>query len=285
MTTHHVVVLAGGIDPHDSGVRQVAAFAARLGYLFMCLTLCWGILTATGWVRRASGHQALRSGHMMLASATVAFVALHAVGLALLDERVLHGIDLVVPFLNGSVRHALGIISLDLMLVLVATASLHRWVRYRSWLRFHQLAYVAFALGVVHAWLGAWANSSFEIYWLAGITATVPVLVLGALRVLPARLLAGLGLIDAAAPAVRLRHRSAPLEISVDNQRCHRYGFCQAEAPDVFRLREDGRLQYRGQPEVTLNAAVRSAVRACPMRAIQLKESRRRGSAARGGNG
>jgi hypothetical protein len=39
------------------------------------------------------------------------------------------------------------------------------------------------------------------------------------------------------------------LKVSVDNQRCHRYGFCQAEAPDVFQLREDGRLAYRRTPE------------------------------------
>ncbi|TDD61532.1 ferredoxin [Kribbella antibiotica] len=64
--------------------------------------------------------------------------------------------------------------------------------------------------------------------------------------------------------------KAAPLSISVDNQRCHRYGFCQSEAPDVFQLGEDGRLAYRQSPEVSRNLDVISAARSCPMRAIEI---------------
>ncbi|GGP68122.1 ferredoxin [Saccharothrix coeruleofusca] len=265
------LVFAAGISPHDNGVRQMAALSARLAYLMMCLTLCWGVLTATGWVRRVTGHQALRGGHMMLAAFTLGAAATHALAFLFLDERVLTGLELVVPFMNGQLRHALGIIAFDLMVAIAITAGLHRFFRYRNWLRFHQFAYAAIALGVAHSWWGAWANSDIDLWWIGGLTAAAPALVLTAMRVAPPAWLVRAGLIDGETGTTKRLDKTAPMVVSVDNQRCHRYGFCQAEAPDVFQLREDGRLQYRQHPDVARNQDVRSAARACPMRAIQLQ--------------
>ncbi|WP_370949402.1 4Fe-4S domain-containing protein [Amycolatopsis sp. cg5] len=265
------VVLAAAIDAHDTGVRKMAAVSGRLAYFFMCLTLCWGVLTATGWVRRVTGHQALRGGHVMLAAATLTAAGTHALAFLFLDERVLGGLQIVVPFLGGEFRHALGIIAFDLLAVIFVTAGMHRFFRYRNWLRFHQSAYVAILLGVVHSWFGAWANSDIDVMWLAGITVAMPPLALTFLRVAPPELLVRLGLIDGETMPAKRLDKAAPMRVSVDNQRCHRYGFCQTEAPDVFKLREDGRLQYRQLPDVAVNQAVRSAARACPMRAIQLQ--------------
>lgn len=267
------LILAAAIDAHDAGIRQMAAMSARFAYLTMCLTLCWGVLTATGWVRRVTGHQALRSGHLLLAAFTLATAVTHALAFLFLDERIFRGIDLVVPFLGGEFRHALGIIALDLFLAIAATAGAHRFFRYRNWLRFHQLSYVAIALALAHSWLGAWANSDLDLLWLAGITVATPAVTLTVVRVCPPRVLVRLGLIDDETGVVKRIDKTAPLRISVDNQRCHRYGFCQTEAPDVFQLREDGRLAYRQQPDVARNPDVRSAVRACPMRAIQLQSA------------
>jgi sulfoxide reductase heme-binding subunit YedZ len=62
--------------------------------------------------------------------------------------------------------------------------------------------------------------------------------------------------------------------LSVDNGRCRRYGFCVAEAPELFRLTETGGLRYlRSVPAAQLPAA-RSAVRNCPTLAILLEERR-----------
>lgn len=139
--------VAVGYTGNDNGVRSVVAFSARLAYLSMCFTLCWGIFTATGWIRRFSGHHALRSGHAMLATFTLATAAVHGFGFWFLDEQVVVGAQVVVPFLNGYVRHALGIIAFDLLVAIFITAGMHRFFRYRNWLRFHQTAYVVFALG------------------------------------------------------------------------------------------------------------------------------------------
>ncbi|MCK2244252.1 MULTISPECIES: ferredoxin [unclassified Crossiella] len=269
------LLLAGGFTSYDAGVRAVAALSGRLAYLCMCLTLCWGVLVATGWIRRVTGHQALRTGHVLLAAFALATATVHGLSMLLLDEQIVVGTQVVIPFLNGYLRHALGILAFDLMVVIMLTAWVHRIVRYRSWLRFHQIGYLAIALGVAHSWWGAWANANFNLVWLGGITVLAPALALTAVRFLPAAALVRIGLLDASSPRQKQVDKAAPLSISVDNQRCHRYGFCQSEAPEVFQLREDGRLAYRQNPEVEHNRDVLSAARACPTRAIELEAGKR----------
>ena len=174
------------LPQHDIGIREVAALSARVAYVLMCFTLCWGILTATGWVRRATGHQAIRSGHMMLAVLTLATGTTHAAVFVLLREQSLSLASVALPF-SGRWRHGLGILGLELMIAITLTVGLRRFVRYRRWLRFHQLAYVAVAMVVVHSWFGAVANGHLSVLWLAGITALVPAVTLTVLRVLPQR--------------------------------------------------------------------------------------------------
>lgn len=63
-------------------------------------------------------------------------------------------------------------------------------------------------------------------------------------------------------------------QLSVDNDRCRRYGICAAEAAGLFRLTTDGGLRYlRAVPAKELEQA-KAAVRSCPMLAIVLEERR-----------
>jgi ferredoxin/DMSO/TMAO reductase YedYZ heme-binding membrane subunit len=273
------------LPQHDIGIREVAALSARCTYVLMCFTLCWGILTATGWVRRLTGHQAIRSGHMILAILTVAAGITHAAVFVLLREQSLSVVGATVPF-AGPVRHALGIIGLELMLAIALAVGLRRWVSYRRWLRFHQVAYVAVALAVVHSWLGAIANGHLAMLFLGGVTVLAPAVTLTVLRFLPPRLLIRAGLLGAApaiGPAVAHELAAAPVvvtnghgrtkvRVSVDNQRCKLYGVCQAESPTLFQLLEDGRLRYVRDLDTEDRAGVQAAARSCPMRAIHLQE-------------
>lgn len=278
------------LPQHDIGIREVAALSARASYVLMCFTLCWGILTATGWVRRLSGHQAIRSGHMMLAVMTLATGITHAVVFLLLREQTLSLTGIVVPF-SGKLRHTLGIVGLELMIAITLAVGLKRFVNYRRWLRFHQLAYVAVACVVVHSWFGAIANGHLDVLWLAGITCLVPAVTLTLLRFLPPKLLVRAGLLGAApatsssngtghyAPVVvpaEVNGNGGKLRVSVDNQRCKRYGICQAESPELFQLLADGRLNYVRDPDTGEQAGAQAAARSCPMRAIYLQEVRNR---------
>jgi ferredoxin/DMSO/TMAO reductase YedYZ heme-binding membrane subunit len=271
------------LPQHDIGIREVAALSARCAYVLMCFTLSWGILTATGWVRRLTGHQAIRSAHMMFAVLTLATGIAHAAVFLLLREQGLSLAGIVVPF-SGKLRHAMGILGLEIMLAITISLSVQRFVNYRRWLRFHQLAYAAVAMLVAHSWFGAIANGHLSVVWLGGITALVPTLTLTVLRVLPPRVLVRAGLLHAAPTAAPTGMVQSPdgsevvngngrkVRVSVDNQRCKRYGICQAESPDLFQLMADGRLRYVRDPDSGEHAGAQAAARSCPMRAIHLQE-------------
>lgn len=223
---------------------------------------------------------------MMLAAFTLATGLLHAAVFVLLREQALAAAEIIVPF-SGRLRHTLGILGLELMLAITVAVGLRRWMRYRNWLRFHQLAYIAVAMVVVHSWFGAVANGHLALLWLGGITVLTPAVTLTALRFLPPRLLIRAGLL-AAAPAttgtqLAVIEPPAPgprngrkVQVSVDNQRCKRYGICQAESPQLFQLMEDGRLRYVRDPDTESRAEAQAAARSCPMQAIQLQEVRTR---------
>jgi ferredoxin len=63
------------------------------------------------------------------------------------------------------------------------------------------------------------------------------------------------------------------MRIEVDRDRCASTGGCEALAPDVFRMGEDGVLVVlRPDPDGADLPDVRTAVAACPTRALSLTE-------------
>lgn len=256
------------VSPHDTGIAEAAALSGRLTYVCMCLTLCWGVLAATGWVRRFSGQDAIRSGHVVLAAFTLAAGTLHGLTFLFLEDEPFGVADLLVPFYDGTPRHALGIAGLELVVAVSVTAGLRRGVRDGRWLRFHQVGYLAVGLLAGHAWLGAISSGHLAVVWLAGITLLVPPVLMSVLRVLPASVLARAGLVTP--PPAEDGLEPVTVRVDVDSQRCHAYGVCQSEAPEVFRLGQDGQLAYEKRPGAQLVPNVQAAARACPMRAIHL---------------
>jgi ferredoxin len=61
--------------------------------------------------------------------------------------------------------------------------------------------------------------------------------------------------------------------VEVDRERCVGSGSCEALAPDVFEVDDDGVLiVHRPEPTEDELPDVRDAVRACPTRALSLAE-------------
>lgn len=59
--------------------------------------------------------------------------------------------------------------------------------------------------------------------------------------------------------------------VEVDRERCVGSGACEALAPDVFEVDDDGVLVvHRAQPSDDELGDVEAAVRACPTRALSL---------------
>ncbi|GLY69748.1 ferric reductase-like transmembrane domain-containing protein [Amycolatopsis taiwanensis] len=182
----------------DAGLRHVAQYSARLSYVFMCLTLCWGVLTATGWVRNITGRKALRGSHLALAMLTLAFGVVHALCFLFLSSGALSLAYETIPFFvpGALVRHELGIVGLELMLAIAITATLHRFTSYRRWLWLHRMAYAAVGLTAVHSLFGAIENGNLATDWLIGTTLLVPTVLLSVLRFVPTRALERIGLLE-----------------------------------------------------------------------------------------
>jgi sulfoxide reductase heme-binding subunit YedZ len=268
-----LVALGTTHSPHDSGVRQVAAFSARLAYVLMCFTLAWGIFAATGLITRLTGRHAVRSSHLVFAVLTLAFGVLHALCFLLLtdpNERF-QPIMLLVPLVNGGAfRWGLGIIGLELMIAITISVLIQRYLVYRRWLRFHQVAYFAVAITALHAWLGAAANGHLDVLALAGITVTIPTIMLVGLRFAPPGPLAWLGLIDTPVPSGPSQPSVPLLTMSVDNTRCRLWRICQVQAPALFESATHDRLRYLAKVPPDDEEQARSAARCCPARAIHL---------------
>ena len=61
--------------------------------------------------------------------------------------------------------------------------------------------------------------------------------------------------------------------IEVDRERCVGSGACEARAPDVFEVDDDGVLVvHRSEPADDELSDVQDAVQACPTRALSLAE-------------
>lgn len=182
--------------PHDAGVHQVAALSARVAFVFLCLGLCWGVFTSTGWLHRLSGRQATRSSHLVLVSMALAFGTLHGAAFLLMQDASYGGWHLAVPFYTGGYVVAAGVVSLELMLAVAAATMVRRLMSQRRWLWVHRLGYPAVALGVLHSFAGALADGNLKALWMAGVLLAVPTALVAGLRFLPVRLLTGARLLE-----------------------------------------------------------------------------------------
>lgn len=189
---------AGNADV-DAGVLALGAVSGRLAYALMCLSLTWGVLVSAGWANRLTGRQALRSGHIVLSSLAMGFIVSHMISFLFLRAELYSFFNVFIPF-NGGVplRVTMGILAFEGMVAGSIAVGVRRWLSYRQWLGFHRLTYVAFGLGVVHAFFGAYNSGTLSAVWLLGITFLVPTLTVSALRFMPARTLTSSGLFDEA---------------------------------------------------------------------------------------
>ncbi|GAA5156814.1 ferredoxin [Pseudonocardia eucalypti] len=63
------------------------------------------------------------------------------------------------------------------------------------------------------------------------------------------------------------------MRIVVDRTRCTGLGMCEAEAPDVFEVQDDGTLVILNEtPGADLREAVEMAVDGCPTEALSIVE-------------
>ena len=62
------------------------------------------------------------------------------------------------------------------------------------------------------------------------------------------------------------------LKINVDMEKCQHYGQCVFDAPNVFRLNDDDKLEYEVTADDSERENIQLAIDICPMQAINFVE-------------
>ena len=61
------------------------------------------------------------------------------------------------------------------------------------------------------------------------------------------------------------------MKVTVDPALCQDHGQCAIAAPEVFRINEEGRLEYDGTADEALREYVEEAADVCPVQAISIE--------------
>jgi sulfoxide reductase heme-binding subunit YedZ len=247
-------------------VHLVAATVGFISFFLLWLAVVWGMVLRNGWALTRIRHATVYGFHMTVALLGLCLAAVHAFAQLAVPDGPVHLVDTLLPFVNSTdpIGIGVGVISLELMAAAALSVLIQKRLGYTRWRALHSLTYVAFMLLVAHVLISG-SDVTPTYVWGSVLGAW---LVTVALWLTTTSWLRDLRRDRSEKTAAR--QRGQEISVNVDAQRCARFGFCEHEAPDVFRLRSDGRLSYRGTvPAESLDAAIR-AVEVCPARAIAL---------------
>ncbi|TDE21955.1 ferredoxin [Actinomadura sp. 6K520] len=62
------------------------------------------------------------------------------------------------------------------------------------------------------------------------------------------------------------------MKVIVDMDKCQDHGQCVFAAPEVFRLNDEGHLEYESAPDDSLRDEVEEAADVCPLQAITIED-------------
>lgn len=250
-------------------LHAVAATVGFTSWLLLWSAVVLGLVVRNGWASTRWRHSTLEGAHGTLALLGLMLGVVHGAAQLAIPTGIgiVRVVDLVLPFVNpyDPVGIGAGALSLELFLAGALSVLIRKRLGQSRWRAVHLLTYAAFLLLTAHMLI---SGSDVGPMWLwmsvVAACAIVILLWLASTRVV-SRVRTRLGRRSTA------RDRAQTLMIDVDPTRCQRFGFCEHEAPDVFRLQGDGRLAYRTYvPAESVEPVIR-AVGVCPARAIALR--------------
>jgi ferredoxin len=248
-------------------VHAVAATVGFASWFLLWCALVLGIAVRHGWAGTRMRHSSVHAAHGTTALLALALGVVHGGAQLAVPNGIVRLVDEVVPFANPAdpVGVGAGALSLELFLAAVLSVLVRKRLGHARWRAVHALSYGAFMLLTAHVLISG-SDAGPAWVWLAVLTGCAVVVVLWvATTGFVAR--AGSRLLTRAVD----RGRARTLAVDVDAGRCQRFGFCEHEAPDVFRLQGNGRLAYRAHVPADGAEGVIRAAEVCPSRAIALR--------------
>jgi sulfoxide reductase heme-binding subunit YedZ len=253
----------------QDGVHLVAATVGFASFYLLWFAAMCGVFLRNGWALTRIRHATIYGLHQMVASLGLCLAVVHAFAQLAVPNGSVRLVDEFVPFVNrvDPTGVGLGVVGLELLVAAALSVLVQRRLGYGRWRALHAMTYAAFLLLAAHV---LFAGSESGRPWVWG-----PVLV----SVLALVLAWSSSTAWAAVARRRVRssasgeHYDQQSTVNVDSRRCVRFGFCEQAAPDVFKLRSDGRLAYRATVSDDEVDPVIRAVEACPARAIALSRA------------
>jgi methionine sulfoxide reductase heme-binding subunit len=162
---------------HGPGLWYATRATGLVTLLLLTVSVLFGILTAG---RFSSGRwpRFLTQGlHRNISLLAVVFLALH-VGTTVIDTYT--SIPLAAAFIPFASSYkaawlSLGAVALDLLVALVVTSLVRKWMGHRAWRRVHWLAYACWPVAVAH---GLGIGTDRNATWVFVLTVACAVSVL-----------------------------------------------------------------------------------------------------------
>jgi ferredoxin len=248
-------------------VHAVAATVGFASWFLLWCSLVLGLAVRNGWAGTRVRHSTIHAAHGTCALLGLTLGMVHGGAQLAAPNAVVRLVDEVLPFNNPSdpVGIGAGVLALELFLAAAVSVPVRKRLGHSRWRAVHTLTYAGFLLLTAHVLI---SGSDVGPTWLWSTVLAgglvVVVLWLGSTSLVGrvrGRLLTRA--VD--------RGRAQTLAVDVDAARCQRFGFCEHEAPEVFRLQSNGRLAYRAHVPADAADRVIRAVEVCPARAIALR--------------
>jgi methionine sulfoxide reductase heme-binding subunit len=177
------VLAASGPSPLWYLSRGTGAVAL----LLLTVSVVLGILDQRHWRPAGWPRFVLDALHRNVSLLVLALLAVHIASSVIDSFTPIRLVDAFVPFVSAyrPVWLGLGALAFDMLLAVLITSALRRYLGHRAWRIVHWLAYVCWPVAVVH---GLTTGTDVNAAWLLALTATcaVAVLIATAARVIAA---------------------------------------------------------------------------------------------------
>jgi methionine sulfoxide reductase heme-binding subunit len=153
---------------HDPTFWLLARASGLTAYVLLTLSVLAGLVVKSRPFGRAVKTSSTTDVHRYLSLLGLGMLALHGVTLVLDATVHISPAALVVPFASGyrPAAVAAGVVTAELMALVIASFSLRRWIGGRNWRRLHWATYLVFLLGTVH---GLAAGTDSTQPWALGL--------------------------------------------------------------------------------------------------------------------
>jgi sulfoxide reductase heme-binding subunit YedZ len=248
-------------------VHAVAATVGFASWFLLWCSLVLGLAVRNGWAGTRVRHSTIHAAHGTCSLLGLTLGVVHGAAQLAAPNSIVRLVDQVVPFINPTdpVGIGAGVLALELFIAAAVTVPVRKRLGHSRWRAVHTLTYAAFMLLTAHVLI---SGSDVGSTWLWGgvLAGGVVVIVLWVGSTSLVSRVRG----HIVTRAVD-RSRAQTLAVDVDAARCQRFGFCEHEAPEIFRLQSNGRLAYRAHVPADAADRVIRAVEVCPARAIALR--------------